>query len=295
MIELNIDYLKRNGNNEFYHLTIFNICKSEVKRMDHIIKSYENYKEEDRLSSNNARKIEFITSIRAIKDRINKKAKILDCAAGTGIYSFELAHEEHEVTALDLTPRHVSIMKDRIKSCNFTMDIDVNDATDLSRFDDETFDVVLCMGPIYHLVDENLRQKCLKECYRVLRKGGILVLAYISRYYVFPYIATQDKKYLNLNLGIKINKTGTIHSNDPDCFWTDCFFATPEEIESYMIQNGLKVLDHLASDGISPFISDKIDALTESEFKVWCDYHYSVCRERSILGSSNHGLIIGRK
>ncbi|QUH28540.1 class I SAM-dependent methyltransferase [Vallitalea guaymasensis] len=44
----------------------------------------------------------------------NKKAKILDCAAGTGIYSFELAHEGHEVTALDLTPRHVSIMKDRI-------------------------------------------------------------------------------------------------------------------------------------------------------------------------------------
>lgn len=263
--------------------------------MNHVIESYENYKEEDRLNSNNARRIEFITSIRAIRERVHKKSRVLDCAAGTGIYAFELADEGHDVTALDLTPRHVAIMKNRLKSCDYTMNIDVNDATDLSRFKDESFDVVLCMGPMYHLVDEELREKCMKECIRVLKKDGILVLAYISRYFVFPHMAIKYKEFINENLATKLRDTGTIHSDDPDCFWTDCFFAAPEEMEAYMIKNELQILDHLASDGLAPFISEKVDAMTETEYNIWCDYHYSVCREKSLLGSSNHGLLIGRK
>lgn len=78
--------------------------------MNYVVDSYENYKEENRLTTNNARKIEFITTTRVLGEIIKTKSKILDCAAGTGIYSFWLADNGHNVTATDITPRHIEII-----------------------------------------------------------------------------------------------------------------------------------------------------------------------------------------
>lgn len=112
---------------------------------NYVIDTYENYKEEDRLTTNNARKIEFITTTRVFDEVIASKSKILDCAAGTGIYSFWLADKGHDVT-------------------------------DMSLFEDETFDIVLNMGPFYHLITEEKREKCFSECLRVLKKEDSLLL-----------------------------------------------------------------------------------------------------------------------
>lgn len=111
--------------------------------MNYVVDSYENYKEENRLTTNNARKIEFVTTTRVLDEIIGTKSKILGCVAGTGIYAFWLADKGHDVTA-----------------------------TDMSCFADDSFDIVLNMGPFYHLITEEQREKCMKECLRVLRKGG---------------------------------------------------------------------------------------------------------------------------
>ena len=78
---------------------------------NYVVESYENYKEEERLSTNNARRIEFLTTVRVLDELITDKKKILDCAAGTGIYAFHFADKGHEVTATDVTPRHREIIK----------------------------------------------------------------------------------------------------------------------------------------------------------------------------------------
>lgn len=51
--------------------------------MNYVVDSYENYKEENRLTTNNARRIEFVTTTRVLDEIIGTKSKILDCAAGT--------------------------------------------------------------------------------------------------------------------------------------------------------------------------------------------------------------------
>ena len=73
----------------------------------------------------------------------------------------------------------------------------VLDATDMSMFADESFDVVFNMGPFYHLIDEDQRNKCMEESLRVLKKGGLIFIAYISRHYIFQYIALHDKQFLD--------------------------------------------------------------------------------------------------
>ena len=263
--------------------------------MNYIVESYENYKEEDRLTTNNARKIEFITTTRVLDEVIDAESKILDCAAGTGVYAFWLADKGHDVTATDITPRHIDIINQTIATKQYSMNTEVLDATYMSCFADDTFDVVLNMGPFYHLVTEEQREKCLKECLRVLKKGGLLITAYIPRYYVFQYVATNDVKYLDGHLAKQLIETGILKHDDEKCFWTDTYYSSKEEMETIYGKHGLKIIDHFAQDGLSPLLSQKIDQWDENQFKIWCNYHYSVCREQSVLGASNHVIIIGRK
>jgi ubiquinone/menaquinone biosynthesis C-methylase UbiE len=260
-----------------------------------VVNSYENYHEEERLSTNNARKIEFLTTTRILNEVIYRNSDILDCAAGTGIYAFYLADQGHRVTATDITPRHIDYIRSKLKTKNYGMHTAVLDATNMGIFPDESFDVVLNMGPFYHLTNPEDREKCMRESIRVLRHGGILVTAYIPRYFVFQYVALRNKQLLNASLANKLIKTGTIKADDEQCFWTDTHYASCDEMEVMYERHQMEIIEHFAQDGVSPLVSSEVDAMTADEFSVWCDYHYSICRERTLLGASNHTVIIGKK
>ena len=181
---------------------------------NYVVDSYEQYKEENRLTTNNARRIEFLTTAKVMDELLGKNLSTLDCAAGTGIYAFHLAEQGHQVTATDITPRHVEVMNHTLQEKPDQMKTAVLDATDMSCFADESFDVVLNMGPFYPLIDEEQRRKCLSECLRVLKKGGLLFTAYIPRYYVFQYIAMSDKRYLDARLAQQLVETGVLRHDD---------------------------------------------------------------------------------
>lgn len=262
---------------------------------NYVVENYENYKEEDRLTTNNARRIEFINRVKILDEHIKKKSRILDCAAGTGVYAFYLAEQGHDVTATDITPRHIDMINKNLSGKQYDMKTAVLDAVDLSVFDNNSFDVVLNMGPFYHLITKEQRNKCMEEGIRVLKKGGILVTAYIPRFFVFQYVAMSNSNYLDGSLVKQLIETGVLKHSDEKCFWTDTYYSSKEEMEQLYLSRNLKIIDHFAQDGIAPLLSHQVDQWNESEFDVWCRYHYSVCREQSILGASNHVIIIGEK
>ena len=115
----------------------------------------------------------------------------------TAAKKFSIVPQEHEVTATDITPRHVGIMDKIIAEKGYNVKTAVLDACDMSIYGDESFDVVLNMGPFYHLIDEEKRMQCMKESLRVLKKGGILATAYIPRYYIFQFIAMENWSNVN--------------------------------------------------------------------------------------------------
>lgn len=137
-----------------------------------VVDSYKNYQEENRLTTNNARKIEYLTTVRIMDELIGNGMKILDCAAGRGIYSFYLAEKGNSLTATDITLRHIEIIDDILKKKKYEMNTAVLDAADMSMFEDNCFDVVLNMVPFYHLLTKEQRSKCMSESLRVLKKGG---------------------------------------------------------------------------------------------------------------------------
>lgn len=64
-----------------------------------------------------------------------------------------------------------------------------------------------------------------------IEKNGLLITAYIPRYFVFQYVATQNKDFLNAKLARQITQTGELHHDDEKCFWTHTYFSTCEEME----------------------------------------------------------------
>ncbi|MDQ0195583.1 class I SAM-dependent methyltransferase [Paenibacillus wynnii] len=264
--------------------------------MSNIVDFYSTYDEDSRLQSNNARRLEFITTTTILNEYMKPSDRVLEVGAGTGVYSMYYAERGYEVTATDLTPKHIQIIESKLKnSAPLRMNAKVADATNLSEFTSETFDVVLCLGPMYHLIDREAQEKCISECLRVLKPGGILAIAYITKYSVFPYLVKGDRKFLDESWVDRILDKGFTSSNEEDCFWTDAYFHAPEELEQMMFSTPTEKLTHAASDGISPLISPIVDGLSPEEFEVWTKYHLRTCKEPSILGTSSHALYVCTK
>ncbi|TCZ79271.1 class I SAM-dependent methyltransferase [Paenibacillus albiflavus] len=260
--------------------------------MESIVQYYEIVDEELRFKRN-SRKIEFITSIYALTALIPEKSKILDLGAGTGVYSFHFAEQGHKVTALDLTPRNIEAIHTKIMHQEgIQLEAVVGDATDLTRFDSGTFDVVLCFGPYYHIIDSDRQTKLIEESLRVLREGGILAIAYINKFSVVPMLAKKIPEYLTKSTINKVISDGNLKGNDPDSFWIDSHYTSPAEVESLMNAYPIRMIDHLGTDGLSHTLSEEIDKLSEEQYQTWMEYHLSTCREASILGISSHGLYI---
>jgi Methylase involved in ubiquinone/menaquinone biosynthesis len=236
-----------------------------------------NYREEDRITTNNARRIEFLTTIYKFDKLLKGNLKILDCAAGTGAYAFYLADKGHNLTATDITPRHIKIINEQLKDRTYSMETKVLDATDMRCFEDGCFDVVLNMGPFYHLTDDMSRNKCLSESIRVLKKVDILLQHIFQDYILIRCLLCQ-----------------LLHDN-PKCFWTDTYYSSYDEMQKLYKDNGIECIDQFAQDGLAPLFHNRVDQWNNEQFEIWLKYHLSVCSEKSIIDMSNHVIIIGRK
>lgn len=110
-------------------------------------------------------------------------AKILDIGGATGVYSLWLASQGYEVHLIDQSEklvqlaRHASQNQSEAPIASFT----VGDARSLD-YPINSIDVVLLFGLLYHLTEQGERYQALKEAFRVLKNGGILFAAAISRF-----------------------------------------------------------------------------------------------------------------
>ena len=149
--------------------------------------------------------------------------------------------------------------------------------------------------PIYHLTEVDERRRCVAACVRVLKRGGLAAFAYINKYFALPFQVLQDRKFLDREYMRRLLDCGTVASTDRYCGWTDCHYCMPEEVEGLALEAGLHIDAHIATDGIGILLRDMVDAFDKEQFAVWVDYHLKTCREPSLLGYSNHGLLICRK
>ena len=251
---------------------------------EQIKKYYENYDEDGRLFRDKAHLPEWLTTIRYFDRLFAPSSRILDACAGTGRYSLYLAEKGHSVTACDLVEHNINIIKSKPNADKLT-NTAVCDVLDLSRFENNSFDIVLCMGALYHFQTNNLREKAITECVRVCKPGGIVALAYITKVgAIFDNIAEDIERINALVDEILDEKVKYMFT-----------FAAPCEIDGIASECGLEKIYHIGVDGMAYTICDKLNSASEENFRKYMDYHYRTCEDESILGASLHGLWIGRK
>ena len=216
-----------------------------------IIEAYREIDEEKRLQSTLARRVEYLTTIQILEQYCSDKANCIDVGCGVGIYSLYMDRLGVKTTALDLVSEHIFRFNEIISETNANIDAQVGTALDLSKFEPESFEVVLCLGPLYHLLTLDQQIKCIEECKRVAAPNAILLFSYISPYSVFPCAIRGDINRMSPNLIDKIIDDHRIEANSPYCFWTDNYYHDPLEIEKLIADCGLEIIDHLATDGQS--------------------------------------------
>jgi SAM-dependent methyltransferase len=250
---------------------------------DQISRYYENYDEDGRLVRDKAHLTEYLTTIRYFDRLFEPNSRILDACAGTGRYAFYLADKGHIVTACDLAEHNVKLIKANTNAEKLE-DAAVCNALDLSRFGDNSFDAVLCMGAMYHLRTNELRYRAVSECVRVCKPGGVIALAYITKN--GAVLANINADAGNMDALVKI-----LDDTDEGIF----FCTAPCEIEDMAVSCGLEKLYNITTDGPIYAVGSKLNNASEENFQKYMLYHYRVCEDPGMLGAGLHGLWIGRK
>jgi ubiquinone/menaquinone biosynthesis C-methylase UbiE len=175
-------------------------------------------------------------------------AVVLDVGGAGGVYSFFAAGLGHEVHLVDLVPRHIEQARDRSGQPGVAQlaSMSVGDARTL-KFADESADVVIIHGPLYHLVSTEDRRQALAEAWRVLRPGGTLLAFAINRYAGAIYGITKGLIYDDDYMRMIRTEVGTGHRTSPPNgvnTLPSAFFHLPQDLHGELGAAGFQC-EHL--------------------------------------------------
>lgn len=263
-------------------------------RMNEIEKWYDNeYEEWDRLERH---KIEFEITKHYLDKYITKpKSRIFDIGGGPGRYSIYLAKQGHKVTLLDLSGKNVCMAKEKAAEAGVGLEDYVKgNALALPKYKKESFDVILLMGPLYHLTEAEDRKKAVKEARKLLKKGGILIAAFISQ-----YAPIQDSfSYLDLESyenGVKgLLRYLEDGKNEAEGF-TTAYFTSVEEARMLMQEQQFKELAFVGVENILGCKEQEILKLSKEEQQKWLELGIALAEDEKLFGTSQHFLYIGEK
>ena len=259
-----------------------------AKQMTELEKYYNKFNEDKRLLSRHGQ-VEYITSMKYIHSVLTEydQPKIIDIGAGTGRYSVALAEEGYDVTAVELVKYNLGILKKK----GSTVKAYQGNAMNLKRFEDESFDVALLFGPMYHLFSHEDKLKALSEAKRVTRTGGTILVAYcMNEYCVLMYAFKEGHLKECINEG---RLTEDFHSVSSDKDLYD--YVRIEDIDRLNQEAGLSRVKIISPDGPTDYMRSVINAMDDETFNEYIRYHLSVCERQDLIGAGAHTLDIVKK
>lgn len=273
-----------------------------MENIDEVFKFYNSGAEEGRLERGLG-KVELYRTKEIIKKYINSTNNVIyDIGGGIGVYSSWLAGMKNEVHLLELAPWAVEYAKkNQCKGKEFISE--VCDARNINR-EDESADIVLLMGPLYHLQNRDDRIKVLNEAKRVLKKGGLLFSTGISKFSSTTWALStygKDNNFLDEDIYMKMIEdellTG-IHNRPKEYpyFIAQSYFHTPVELKEEIESTGLKTINKYAIEGtiwITPDLDEKWEDKKSRE-RLLKVLRYTE-NEDSIMGMSPHFMIVSKK
>ena len=227
-------------------------------------------------------------------------ATVLDVGGGTGPYSLWLAKLGYQVHLVE--PSRKLLEQARQFSQKQTdaplARCTAGDARSLD-FQDESAEVILMLGPLYHLTDEKEHDMALREAHRILKKDGVLFAAAIARFASAIDVLVHDLiKDPFMFDAIQQNITSGQHHNPTKSIFnfTDAFFHLPLELKKEIENAGFSVEQLFPIEGIAAVVRD-FDKLwkDEKQRNRLLELLELTEKEDCIMGISPHLLCVARK
>ena len=251
---------------------------------------YRNYDEDSRLDSRRGT-VEFLTTLRYIEKYLRPGMRILEIGAATGRYSHNFARKGYTVDAVELVDHNIEIFRQNTMPSE-AVTVTQGNAKNLAGFADNTYDITLLLGPMYHLFTEEEKLQALREAIRVTRKGGIVFAAYCMG----------DASVLLYGF-----VRGHIHEIIEKCMLDPVTFKTfskpwdlfelhrKDDIDALRSHFQVTQLHFLATDGYANHMRQTLAEMDEDTFGLFLRYHFATCERVDMVGYSNHTLDIFRK
>ena len=258
-----------------------------------VLAHYEDYTsrtgEDNRATSSRSASIEFHYTKIILDKFIDKNTRVLEVGCGTGYYGMYFASKCKEYVGIDLFPHHIEVFQQKIHAHGIkNLSCSIGDATNLNNIENGSFDVVLCLGPMYHLPPDE-RDIVFAECKRVCKSGGIVAFAFINKIGTYFAACLHDdwrNSYPNHKANEKVLKEGVNDDESP------FFFSTPEEMEHAANSHGLTKVRCAGLDffGLTA-IADKMD---DEKFGHYLKLLDEATSHESCAGMSEHALLVCR-
>lgn len=227
-------------------------------------------------------------------------AVIFDVGGGPGVYANWLAQMGYEVYLIDPVPLHIKQAQEASqKQPDFPLaGAIVGEAGKLDRVNNSV-DVVMLLGPLYHLTERRDRLTALREARRVLREGGILFAAIISRFAssidgLFRDLM-DDPEFVRI---LQRDLEDGQHRNPGNhpFYFTTAYFHHPEKIKEEIEEVGLRHEKTLPVESIGWMLQNFEEHWEDPERRNrLLNLIRSLEDEPSLLGASAHILTIARK
>ena len=217
-----------------------------------IVKKFYNRQVEHEWTRAERHPIEFeITKRLLLRNLPKPPAKILDLGGGPGHYSFWLTRLGYSVTLFDLSEENITFAREKDTHNDEHIDsFIVGNALDLNNLNENKYDAVLIMGPLYHLTEKANREKVIKNALRVLKPNGIIASTFISAYAPIIDILKKypDKTVGNIRTLLGYFSNGTNIVSDDG--FTAAYFSRIEEVEELMSSFPIKKIGCYAVESI---------------------------------------------
>ena len=261
-----------------------------METKDYLKQYYEGYDEDGRLLSKVGR-IEYITTMKYIEKYIQPGTKILEIGAATGRYSHALAQMGYRVDAVELLEHNIEIFRQNtLPGENVT--VTQGNAVDLSMFAEDTYDITLLLGPMYHLFTTEDKLKALSEAIRVTKKGGVIFAAYcMGDASVLSYGFIRGEIYNIIEKCMLDPETFDTFSNPWDLFE----LHRKEDIDELRQNFDVTQLHFIASDGYTNHMRETVAQMDDRMYEIYIKYHLATCERLDMIGYSHHTLDIFRK
>ena len=259
--------------------------------MSYLEDYYNTHDEEGRLLSRHGQ-VEYRTTMKYIFASLDGIAdpNIVEVGAGTGRYSVPLAKQGFRVTAVELVAHNLEILKAKLDGTEPLVALQGN-ALDLSELSDDSYDLTMLLGPMYHLYTREDKLQALYEAVRVTKPGGHIMVAYCMNEPTIVEYAFSLNHVMELKTKNMLTPDWHCISEPKDLFE----LVRTEDIAALDAEIPVERLKLVATDGATNYKKQLIDAMDDETFEQWMDYHFTICERQDLIGASHHTLDILRK